>query len=147
MNKFFTVLLLTALFLLSSCSDFNKEKNVDLPDMSSLGLTRVHEEIAARQMDFGVELFKSIAEQKEMNNFLVSPFSLSLDLAMVASGAEGKAYEELAKGLGFGDFTAQQIGEYYSAIIDKDGSDSYTTFKIANAAWINLGLSPNVKDS
>jgi len=68
-----------------------------------LGLTRAHEEIAASQMDFGVEIFKSLAEQKEMENFLVSPFSLSLDLAMLASGAEGMTYQELVKGLGFED--------------------------------------------
>lgn len=147
MKQFFYTVLLIASFLLSSCSDINKEKNVDLPDMSSLGLTRAHEEIAASQMDFGVEIFKSLAEQKEMENFLVSPFCLSLDLAMLASGAEGMTYQELVKGLGFEDYTAQQLGEYYSAVIKNDCSDPYTTFKTANAAWINLGLSTNVKES
>ena len=137
MNKFFTVLLLTALFLLSSCSDFNKEKNVDLPDLSSLGLTRAHEEIAANQMDFGVAFFRSIARQSDMRNVLVSPFSMSLDLSMLAYGASGETYSELAKGLGFENFTSEQISDYYSAVIEANRANENTQVEIANALWLN----------
>lgn len=138
---------LAIVLLFTSCSDFNRDKNEVLPDLSSLGLTRAHEEIAASQMDFGVNIFKSIAKQKNMGNFLVSPFSLSLDLAMLAPGAEGKTYKELVKGLGFEGFTTSQIGEYYSAVIKDDSSDPETIFKTANATWINTGCVPKVKDT
>ncbi len=125
------------LFLVvTSCSDFGRDRNTVLPDLSSLGLTRAHEEIAASQMDFGVEFFKSVATQKK-ESVLVSPFSMSLVLSMLDHGATGKTYEELTKGLGFEGYTPEQIAEYYSAIISADTSTKKGDFKTANALWVN----------
>ena len=140
----------TILFVAVSCSGLDGDRNTivpDLsPDLSSLGLTKAHEEIAASQMDFGVNIFKALAnQQEEMDNLLVSPFSLSLDLSMLASGAEGETYEELVRGLGFEGYTTEQLGEYYSGIINANYADSSTTFEIANALWINTGNAAKIK--
>ena len=139
--------------VLYSCSeiDSGSDKGQLYPDLSTLGLTKAHGEIAVGQMDFGVDFFKKIAENSNLDNVLVSPFSMSLDLSMLASGATDQTYNELVSCMGFKDFTPKQIGEYYSAILNYDCSDQETMFKSANALWINTnaGLSPSliVKDS
>ena len=131
------LLFFCSIILLASCSDLNKEEENVLPNLSSLGLTRAHEEIAANQMDFGVAFFRSIARQSDMRNVLVSPFSMSLDLSMLAEGASGKTYSELARGLGFEGFTSEQISEYYSAIIKANRANENTQVETANALWLN----------
>ena len=72
-----------------------------------------------------------------MRNVLVSPFSMSLDLSMLAYGASGETYSELAKGLGFENFTSEQIGDYYSAVIEANRANENTQVEIANALWLN----------
>lgn len=139
------------LLVVVSCSDFDRDRNTVLPNLSSLGLTRAHEEIAASQMDFGVEFFKAVSSRKN-ESVLVSPFSISLDLSMLAHGATGSTYHELTKGLGFEGYTPEQIGEYYSAIINADTLTKRGTFKTANALWVNtekgsLGVSDSYKEN
>ncbi|MBR5703345.1 MAG: hypothetical protein IKX45_03745 [Bacteroidales bacterium] len=84
-----------------------------------------------------MDFFKSIAAQNKMKNVLVSPFSMSMDLSMLASGATGDTYKAISKGLGFEGFTTEQIGEYYSAVLKADYADTSTVFKTANALWCN----------
>ena len=138
------------LLVVVSCSDVERERNTSLPNLSSLGLTRAHEEIAASQMDFGVEFFKAVSSRNN-ESVLVSPFSISLDLSMLAHGATGSTYHELTKGLGFEGYTPEQIGEYYSAIISADTLTKRGTFKTANALWVNTekdrsGVSDSYKE-
>ena len=133
----YILLFFCSIIFLASCSDLNKQEENALPNLSSLGLTKAHEEIAANQMDFGVAFFRSIARQSDMRNVLVSPFSMSLDLSMLAYGASGETYSELAKGLGFENFTSEQIGDYYSAVIEANRANENTQVEIANAIWLN----------
>ena len=134
----YILLFFCLIIFLASCSDLNKKEEENaLPNLSSLGLTKAHEEIAANQMDFGVAFFRSIARQSDMRNVLVSPFSMSLDLSMLAYGASGETYSELAKGLGFENFTSEQIGDYYSAVIEANRANENTQVEIANAIWLN----------
>ena len=138
MKRFLIIGLLLA-YVLTACGEIDSVNGKDqfYPDLSGLGLTKAHGEIAAGQMDFGVDFFKNVAEQGNLENVLVSPFSMSLDLSMLAAGATDETYDELVSHMGFKDFSPNQIGEYYTAILNKDCSDKETVFKSANALWIN----------
>ncbi len=139
-NSGFLFAVVITLICVSSCSDANSEKNPILPDLSSLGLTRAHEKIASSQMDFGVSFFKAIAKQ-DVRNVLVSPFSMSVDIAMMAAGADGNTLKELTNVLGFEGYSQKQIDEYYSSVIEEDSSvGEKSLFRTANALWINSAL-------
>lgn len=144
-NCFITVV--TALFAFASCTgDIESEtgKGLSYP-LTEIGLTKAYDAMVVGQQDFGVNFFKSVAQQN-IHNVIMSPFSISLDLAMLSAGTEGKTYDELVKGLGFESFTPEMLAEYYSSIIDCNTAITECTFKTANALWINSGNN-NVKQS
>lgn len=128
----------------SSCSDLDRGDGISI-NLSKLGLTKSHEEIARCQTDFGVDFFKSIYAF-EKKNMVVSPFSMSMDLAMLSAGTAGGTYKELSKGLGFEGYSVQELSEYYSAVVNYDRSADNPVFKVANALWINTEQPVKVKE-
>lgn len=97
--------------------------------------------------DFAFRLFKQTDKELSEDNLFLSPYSLSCALAMLYNGAEGETQEEIAKVLGLGDYTAQQVNDYYRTltkallegylpgITSKSSSAPLTDIGITNAVW------------
>ena len=98
-------IVLGLLFLFSSCNnDWEPETRYINPN-ACIELTRTEKKIAAKDLDFGISMFKDLAKDAgENDDFLFSPFSTSLAYAMLSAGAEGRTRKELVNGLGFGGF-------------------------------------------
>jgi serine protease inhibitor len=91
---------------------------------------------------FAFDLYRQMAQQ-EKGNFIFSPYSISIALAMVYAGARGETAREMAKVL---HFTLPQerlhpsLGELFRTIQGADKKQNYE-LEIANGLWGAKGLS------
>jgi len=74
-------------------------------------------------------------------DFCVSPFSLSVDLSMLASGAKGNTFKQIAEVLGFQNISVNQLNSYYKETISSVSSENDARVDIANSVWVNNGYS------
>ena len=68
-------------------------------------------------------------------NYMFSPLSIKLALAMTANGAEGKTKEEILAALGINDLDA--FNEYAKEITSDYTRSEMLTLNIANSIWLN----------
>ena len=103
--------------------------------------------ILAQNNAFAFDVFKAVSQgQKQPDNLFLSPFSLSAALGMLYNGADGNTKAEIAKVLGFSEYTPEEVNEYYKevtkALLEIDPN---TSLSLANAIWANKGV--NLKKS
>lgn len=106
-------------------------------DVEWNGDTRTVELRDNAKMTFEEKLFNSIPNDK---NFMVSPISIKMALAMSANGAYGDTKSEMLKTLGIADL--DEYNEETKELIERfnelnTSKDSHTEFKISNSIWIN----------
>ena len=65
---------------------------------------------------FGLKLFKGLAEAQKDSNVIISPLSVSMALAMVYNGAEGKTKEAMAKTLELDGASLDQIDDSFKTL-------------------------------
>ncbi len=132
-----------ALILTAGCADIelaDGSRKSNMPPTS--GLTRAQETVAAGQVKFSVDFFKRAAKQQG-GNTLVSPFSMSAAWSMLAPGASGKTYSEIAETLGFKACAPEEIGSYYRRSLEAMApADDSCKLNIANAIWVDRLLHP-----
>ena len=88
------------------------------------------------EMDFAISLFKEVVAREPNKNLMISPFSASLCLSLLASGSAGETYTQMAAILGFADFTREEIGNYYQTMCNGlYEADNSVNLAIANAVW------------
>lgn len=87
--------------------------------------------------DFGFELFQNIyASEKEFENIMVSPLSVSLALAMTYNGAEGETKSAMEKTLKVYGLTPDDINTSYQDLVEALKSlDPKVLLEIANAIF------------
>lgn len=127
-------------------SVINKKK---LPDPIAIELRGSQDKMVKSNTQFATDLFDRVLKEelsKENGNFMISPFSLSMALAMTQNGANGDTKTEIMNTLGFEAYTNQEINEYYknlaSAFFKTDPS---TKIAIANSIWTNKNV--KIKDA
>lgn len=93
---------------------------------------------------FAFEFFANIFDKEAADkdkNFMVSPLSLSIALAMTNNGAAGETKEAIQRTLKFGDYKDTDINAYYKklkeALLKTDPS---TKLSIANAVFSNKSV-------
>ena len=133
-----------------SCEKGNGDINIDdLPDPIAIELRGSETEMMKADQKFAFDFFSKVfAEEaaEEDKNFMVSPLSLSMALAMTWNGAEGSTKTEMQNTLGFEGFSDQEVNEYYKklkeALLKTDPS---TKLAIANSIWTNkhIQIKPN----
>ncbi|MCQ2138179.1 MAG: hypothetical protein MJY60_05690 [Bacteroidales bacterium] len=132
-----------ALILTAGCADIelaDGSRKSNMPPTS--GLTRAQETVAAGQVKFSVDFFKRAAKQQG-GNTLVSSFSMSAAWSMLAPGASGKTYTEIAETLGFKACAPEEIGSYYRRSLEAMApADDSCKLNIANAIWVDRLLHP-----
>ena len=142
-NKTWGILPVALLTMVCSCSDGEKidEPEVDQPAQPIVLTTRGAE--AARQLTgFYPVLTQDVAalidgeNQSDNGNFVISPLSASIVLAMTGNAVGSELCDEITGYLGTEDL--QGMNELASALLESlPGVDRKTTLALANSVWVN----------
>jgi len=89
--------------------------------------------------------FALLAEMPKDKNYMVSPFSLKMALAMAANGADGATKHEILNALEILDIDIfnKQSAEFIKSSNDNEAVE----FNIANSIWHNTDRAPDLKFS
>jgi serpin B len=88
--------------------------------------------------DFGFHLYAKLARQDGQKNLLISPVSLEYALTMVANGARGETYREIANTLGWGTLPVAQVGVGFQSLTDRLlANDRQVQISLTNALWLD----------
>ena len=91
--------------------------------------------------DFGIELFRKVAETDEQN-LMLSPLSASTALTMLLNGCGGDTYTQLQETLHYPEeMTISDINEAYKSLVDQLlKADPKVAFTLANAIFYRTGF-------
>src|SRR5215207_10315845 len=93
---------------------------------------------AVTYADFGVRLFRALAERDPGKNLFVSPVSAGMALALAYNGATGDARDEMARVLGFGGIPLDEVnaaGERLRTALE----DADVELAVASSLWMQAG--------
>jgi serine protease inhibitor len=148
--KITTLIFVTIAAILSSasCEKGNSDLDKELPDPIKIELRGSEAEMVKSDQQFAIEFFANVfnEEAAELDkNFMISPLSLSMALAMTWNGADGETKAVMQKVLKLDGYTYQEVNEYYEklreALLKTDPS---TKLAIANSIWTNKNI--KIKD-
>jgi len=88
--------------------------------------------VGAKQVNFDVSLLQYMPTDK---NYMLSPFSLKMALAMAANGADGATKNEMLSVLGIDDLA--QFNSAAKDFIENSNKNEAVSFNIANSIWLN----------
>ncbi len=138
-----SALLTVLIFASSSCDNDEKLPDIgDLPDPIEISLRGEEVEMQQADMLFAFDFFTRVFDAERAGkdrNFMISPLSLSMALAMTRNGAAGEteaAMTETLRLTPFGDEVA--INSYYNKLREALlATDPSTKLSIANSIWTN----------
>lgn len=131
------VTLLGAAVLSLACTDATTGPADRLPR----DLTPAETEVVASANEFGLELFRRLAEDRSGENLFFSPLSVYMALGMTANGAAGETLEAIRGTLRQTDLGEEDANAAYRGLLDLFlGLDPLVRFDIANSIWYRLGL-------
>lgn len=145
-SKFSTLFFLafTTILLVASCEKSNSEINKDLPDPIKIDLHSSEAKMVKSDQQFAFEFFANVFNEEAADkddNFMVSPLSLSMALAMTWNGADGETKQAMQKVLRLDGYSDEEVNEYYKklreALLKTDPS---TKLAIANSIWTNKNV-------
>ena len=145
-SKFSTLFFLafTTILLVASCEKSNSEINKDLPDPIKIDLRSSEAKMVKSDQQFAFEFFANVFNEEAADkddNFMVSPLSLSMALAMTWNGADGETKQAMQKVLRLDGYSDEEVNEYYKklreALLKTDPS---TKLAIANSIWTNKNV-------
>jgi serpin B len=89
--------------------------------------------------DFGFRLMAELAGKTLRDNVFISPFSISVALAMTAAGARGETLAAMQETLGLAGLDETEVSRTFAALIaDSDRLSPGVQLAIANSLWISL---------
>lgn len=144
--KITTLIFVTIAAILSpaSCEKGNSDLDKELPDPIKIELRGSEAEMVKSDQQFAIEFFANVfnEEAAELDkNFMISPLSLSMALAMTWNGADGETKAVMQKVLKLDGYTDQEVNEYYEKL--REGllkTDPSTKLAIANSIWTNKNI-------
>ncbi|MDE5572193.1 MAG: serpin family protein [Muribaculaceae bacterium] len=113
-------------------------------------LNEIESTINKHQSDFSLNLFKAARNERADENFVISPYSVSTALSMLANGADGNTLIELQNVLSGEGLTLCDLNEYNKRIASEiDTIDNFTQLEIANGLFPdkNVALSGQFIDN
>ena len=132
---------ITGTFFGVSCDKNNGAANTKLPDPIHITLRSAEQEMVKSDQQFAFDFFANLFDEEaltEDKNFMVSPLSLSMALAMTMNGAAGETDKAMKQTLRMGDYSKTEINGYYKKL--KEAllkTDPTTKLSIANAIFTN----------
>lgn len=138
----FTLIMVAGTLLAASCEKSDQAVPTgDLPDPIQIELRASEREMVRADQSFAFELFQHVftEEAKEDDaNFMVSPLSLSMALAMTSNGAASDTKAAIQSALKLAEYSEEEVNQYYrklkEALLNTDPS---TRLSIANAIFTN----------
>jgi len=135
-------LLLIAFLIVPFCSC---EKNTpdNLPDEPvPILLTESQRELVRSDNTFGFDIFKLVMQaEKDAENLMISPLSISYALSMTLNGANGATLDSMMKALRYYDISLDEINNSYKDLTDKLMEvDERVIMEIANSVWVEEKL-------
>ena len=144
-NKFKAMAILMSAFLLASASCAQKKQTspmaeeteeVTQPEIFPLDSVTRHDFKSANEMAF--VLFEQVDKQAGGGNLMISPFSLTNALVMLANGADGNTLKQIKDVLGAKDMSIDDICKKYRDLdVYLKSIDSETSFANASSIWID----------
>ena len=147
--KLTSSLLLVAVVLAGCEKSDNETVPKNLPAPLEITLRAEEAGIVKNDQQFAFELFSNVFNEEakgEDKSFMVSPFSLSMALAMTWNGAAGETKTAMQETLKMGNYSDDDFNGYYKklkeALLKTDPS---TQLSIANAIFTNkfITIKPN----
>src|SRR5690554_6413701 len=150
-SRIYTVLFtaIIGLSLASSCDKNEVETpSGTLTDPIQINLRSAEQEMVKTDQSFAFAFFENVFDEESLDkdhNFMVSPLSLSMALAMTQNGAAGDTKTVMQEALRWRDFPDDEaINDYYKklkeALLKTDPS---TSLSIANAIFTNQSVAIN----
>ncbi|SCD21169.1 SERine Proteinase [Proteiniphilum saccharofermentans] len=144
-NSLLLMVIITSLFWAMSCDKNGSDVRAgDLPDPIRIDLRSAERQMVRADQTFAFEFFEHLFVEESLgedNNFMVSPLSLSMALAMTWNGAAGKTKEAMQQTLKMDGFSDDELNSYYKklreALLKTDPS---TKLSIANAIFTNQSV-------
>lgn len=97
--------------------------------------------VSKANTEFGFDLFNAIWESEKNANIFISPFSVSVALAMTLNGAAGETEQAMTDTLQLHDLASDTINSsYYQLQNTLQTSDPKVTLTIANSLWGREGF-------
>ena len=128
------LLLVLVPFLGISCSE------EELLDIKKIELDLKAQTLVEADNTFGLELFQRINETEE-ENFMISPLSVSLALAMTYNGAENETKTAMEEALKVSGLTTDEINQSYKTLTDALlNIDTKVTLETAQSIWYKEGF-------
>ena len=144
-NKFKAMVILMSAFLLASASCAQKKQpspmaeeteEVTQPEISPLDSVIRHDFKSANEMAF--VLFEQVDKHVGGGNLMISPFSLTNALVMLANGADGNTLKQIKDVLGAKDMSIDDICKKYRDLdVYLKSIDPETSFANASSIWID----------
>lgn len=126
------------LVVLISCQQDSIETN----EIKTIELDEKSAELIEADNTFGFDIFQKIREESTKENIMVSPFSISVALAMAYNGAESETKTEMQNTLRLSGLTPKKINASYKMlIIALQNLDKNAVLKITNAIFYKNGFS------
>ncbi len=128
------------MLLVFGCTDKKRNAETTIAENAETE-TIVSERTLIAGQTFDFKFFAHIFDEEaagEDNNFMVSPLSLSMALAMASNGPEGETKKEIKESLGIGNYSDDEMNAYYRDLRDAIlQADSTIKLSIANSIWTN----------
>lgn len=148
MKSTFTCFLLSLSMLLMSSSCDNSVDKIketkDMPEPLKIDLQGGESLMVKSDQAFAFEFFAKVFDEERNDkdeNFMVSPFSLSMALSMTWNGSAGDTKLAIQNTLGLGNWSDDEVNNYFKKLKDAfEKTDPSTKLTIANSIWTNQDI-------
>ena len=127
----------------SEGEDNNNNSNNEPP--VEIALSRSQQDIVDSQGRLAFDFFRQTSEWAATNvNLVISPLSLSIELAMLANGAGEKTYNDIVSAAYLPNTTVEELNELYGKLVgEMISADHNVEFSMTNGIWTHKSLSLN----
>lgn len=132
-------LVILVLFTIIGCLESTIDALRESKDETEIG--PIDSNVPTANTEFGFNLFNAIWETEQNQNIFISPFSVSVALAMTLNGAAGETEQAMMDTLQLQDITSDAINaSFYQLQNTLHTSDPKVTLTIANSLWGREGF-------
>ena len=101
----------------------------------------INTNVVAANTEFGFDLFNDLRKNEQNKNIFISPFSISVALAMTVNGASGETEQAMTNTLHLQGLDSESINTGYAGLRQAlQVADPKVTLAIANSLWARQGV-------
>ena len=137
----YVLLAFSVLLTFNSCDKSTVDKGPELTAPLKIELRGAEASMLESDQMFAFNFFAEVFNEERNDkdvNFMVSPFSLSMALAMTWNGSADGTKLAMQNTLGMGDWTDDEVNNYFKKLKNAfEKTDPSTKLAIANSIWTN----------